>query len=131
MWGAESAFSNTVTPGTQPPPVGGLPGAPTIGTAVNGVTTDSAISATAKWSPPANNGGAAITGYRVKAIRVTSAGTTNSAGQTPPDRWGRRPLQLKFTGLLDGAFYKFEVQASNTPSGRPSGRVLSRPCRAR
>jgi len=116
--GAWSAYSNTVTPtaGTTVT----LPGAPIIGTAVSGVTTDgTTISATAKWSPPANNGGAAITGYRVKAIRVTSAGALHSTQPANPYMTaGASATQLKFTGLVSGAYYKFEVQASNTPAGQ-------------
>jgi manganese oxidase len=123
--GPFSAFSSTVTPraGGGTTPGGGpvtLPGAPAIGTAVNGVTTDgTTISATAKWSPPTNNGGSAITQYRVKAIRVTQAGAVHTNQPNNPFQTAAASAtQLKVTGLVQGAFYKFEVQASNTPSGQ-------------
>jgi hypothetical protein len=59
---ALSAVSNTVTPATVP----GLVqiGAPTQG-APNG-----ALTASANWNPPLSNGGAAITNYRVRALRM-------------------------------------------------------------
>jgi Fibronectin type III domain len=117
-----SAFSNTVTPtaGTTAGTTVTAPGAPTIGTAVNGVTTDgTTISATAKWSAPTNNGGSAITAYRVKAIRVTSTGALHNTQPADPfQNAAASATQLKFTGLVNGAFYKFEVQASNTPAGQ-------------
>jgi Chitobiase/beta-hexosaminidase C-terminal domain/Fibronectin type III domain/Bacterial Ig-like domain/Fn3 associated len=120
VWGAESAFSNTVTPtaGTTVT----LPGAPTIGTAASGVTTDgTTISATATWSPPTNTGGGAITGYRVKAIRYNSQGQLGTNQPANPFMTaGASARQLEFTGgpLTQGALYKFEVQASNTPAGQ-------------
>jgi hypothetical protein len=117
VWGAESAFSNTVTPRASTTAT--LPGAPIIGTAVSGVTTDTGVSATARWSAPTNNGGSAITGYRVKAIRVTSTGALhNTQPANPFQTAGASATQLRFTGLVSGAFYKFEVQASNTPAGQ-------------
>jgi len=118
--GPFSNFSNSVTPTAGGGTTGTLPGAPTIGTAVNGVTTDgTTISATAKWSPPTNTGGAAITGYRVKAIRVTSTGAVHTNQPADPfQNAAASATQLKFTGLVNGAFYKFKVQASNTPAGQ-------------
>jgi len=68
-----------VTPATTP-------GAPTIGTAAAGSATGAPINATARWTAPAT-GGSAITGYTVRAQRMSSTGTvlgttTTSASAT-------------------------------------------------
>ena len=40
-----------------------------------GSTTDTRITATARWQPPVLDGGSVITGYRVTALRLDASGT--------------------------------------------------------
>ena len=105
--GAFSALSAAVTPAT-------VPGAPTITSATGGVTTDAAVNATVNWNAPADNGGAAITSYTVRAIRMQADGVTPVAGGTVTVT-GIAPGQRTRTvaGLVAGASYRFEVLAVN------------------
>ena len=105
--GPNSALSTVVIPAT-------VPGAPVIGTAAPG-TTGGAVTATAHWNPPASDGGSAVTGYRVRALRMSATGTvlatTTSAIQPGSAR------QLTMT-LLAGN-YRFTVQAINKAGPGP------------
>ena len=74
----------------------GVPDPPTGVTATPGQEQ-----ATITFSAPANNGGAAIDGYR---ITVSPGGTTVSCGASPCD----------VTGLTAGTTYTFGVEAHNT-----------------
>ena len=80
-----------------------------IGTASAGVA-GGAITATARWTPPATTGGSAITGYRVSALRMSAAGavlsTTTSAVQPRTAR--TLTMTLPRTGN-----YRFTVRAIN------------------
>ena len=67
--GAAQRASNAVTPAT-------VPGAPTNVTAVAGNAQ-----ATVSFTPPASNGGAAITGYTVTPYLGTTATDTDRAGR--------------------------------------------------
>jgi uncharacterized repeat protein (TIGR02543 family) len=89
--GTASAISNTVTPVTNAVP----PGAPTNITvsAGNG-------QATVSFTPPANAGSSAITGYRV----TSSPGGFTASGTASP---------ITVTGLTNGTAYTFSVQALN------------------
>lgn len=91
-----SALSNSVTPAT-------VPGAPTIGTAVAGVTQ-----ATVAYTAP-GNGGAAITSYTATS---NPSGLTGSGLANP----------LTVTGLTAGTPYTFTVTATNAVgTGAASG----------
>jgi Fibronectin type III domain len=75
--GPNSAPSTVVVPAT-------VPGAPVIGTAASG-TAGGTVTATVNWNARTSNGGSAVTGYVVRALRVSSTGnvlaTTTSAVQ--------------------------------------------------
>jgi hypothetical protein len=88
---AESAASNSVTPRVLT-----VPGAPTIGTATAG---DS--SATVAFTPPADNGGATITGYTATSTPGSFTGTGSSSPVT-------------VSGLANGTAYTFTVHATNS-----------------
>jgi hypothetical protein len=88
--GAASAPSNAVTPATAP-------GAPTIGTATGGNAQ-----ATVSFTPPASNGGSAITTYTV---------TPNPGGAPLAKTGAASPIVV--TGLTNGVAYTFTVTATN------------------
>ena len=86
-----------------------VPGAPTIG-----APTAGNASATVRWTPPANNGGAAITGYRVRTFRGTTLVSTTAVGAV---------TSTTIAGLTNGQAYTFDVAAVNSAgAGAPSGR---------
>ncbi|MEP7115725.1 MAG: fibronectin type III domain-containing protein, partial [Ilumatobacteraceae bacterium] len=108
--GAFSALSNTVTPAVLT-----VPGAPTIGTAVAGNTT-----ATVAWTPPASNGGSAITSFSVQVINPATGAQIALASTTGPT--AGTATSLVVTGLTNGTSYQFRVRAINViGSSIPSG----------
>jgi hypothetical protein len=109
--GPNSALTSLVVPAT-------VPGAPVIGTAMSGAPGGT-VSDTVGWSPPNSNGGAPVTGYVVRALRMSATGTvlstTTSAVQ--PGSAG----QLTMT--LQAGNYRFTIQANNKAgSGAQSAR---------
>jgi len=112
--GTLSAASNAVVPTATGTPVT-APGAPVIGTAAAGAAGGT-ITATATWSPPASDGGSAITGYVVRALRMSATGsvlsTTTSAVQPATAR--SLVMTLPQTGN-----YRFTVQARNAVGPGP------------
>jgi hypothetical protein len=105
--GPNSALSAVVIPAT-------VPGAPVIATAASG-TAGGAVTATAHWNSPTSNGGSAVTGYVVRALRMSATGTvlatTTSAVQPASAR------QLTMT--LQTGNYRFTVQARNKAGSGP------------
>ena len=99
--GAFSAASNTVTP--VAPIVLVAPGVPTIGTATAGNA-----SAVVRWTPPASNGGSAITRYDVQVLNNANAQV--GAIRTAP---GAATNNLTVTGLVNGVAVHFRVRAVN------------------
>src|SRR4029453_4478142 len=92
-----------------------VPGAPVIGTASSGAA-GGAVTATANWNSPTTNGGSAVTGYVVRALRMSASGvvlaTTTSAVQPGSAR------QLTMT--LQAGNYRFTVQAINKAGSGPT-----------
>jgi len=100
--GAFSARSNAVIPTRAPL-------APVIRAASSGVV-GGAVNAVARWSPPAPNGGPAINGYLVVAVRMSAAGTVIS--QTSSGVQSARVRSL--TMSLRPGNYRFVVRAHNS-----------------
>jgi hypothetical protein len=122
--GGFSALSNTVTPSAS----AGVPGAPVIGTPGQGAIGGE-LTAIARWSAPTTDGGSAITGYQVTALRMSSS----AAGATVLSRSTSRVLgplvrQREFT--LAAGNYRFEVVALNafgtSPPSARSANVVPR-----
>jgi len=100
--GAFSALSNTVTTFT-------VPSAPVIGTASSGAPGGT-VTAAARWAPPASDGGSAINGYVVTALRLNAAGAV--VGQTVSAVQPAAATSLTMT--LARSKYRFVVRARNT-----------------
>jgi Ca2+-binding RTX toxin-like protein len=94
-----------------------VPGAPVIGTAARGAVGNP-ITAIARWTPPASNGGAAITGYRVFALRMSSAAANATVLQTITSAvqpTNARQLQM----TVPAGTYRFQVVAINAAGAGP------------
>ena len=100
--GAFSALSAAVTPLAPAT----APAAPVIGTALAGNA-----SATVSWTPPANDGGSAVTGYSVRVVNAagTQVGLLRPATGSP----------LVVNGLANGTTYRFQVSATNAVGTGP------------
>jgi hypothetical protein len=98
-----------------------VPGAPVIGSPQRGAT-GGALTAIARWSPPAANGGSAITGYRVTALRMSSAAANATVvSRTNSPVLGAGVRTREFT--LPAGNYRFQVVAINAVgTSAPSAR---------
>jgi hypothetical protein len=111
--GAKSALSAAVTPSIS------APSAPVIGAASPGAI-GGVINATARWTPPTNNGGSAVNGYIVVAQRMSSTGVILSSTSSPVQASTLRALTM----TLPAANYKFVVVARNAV-GRSGNSAVS------
>jgi hypothetical protein len=105
--GPNSALSAVVMPAT-------VPGAPVIGTAASG-TAGGTVTATANWNAPTTNGGSAVTGYVVRALRMSSTGTVLATTTSAVQPNSARALTM----TLQSGNYRFTVQASNKAGSGP------------
>jgi hypothetical protein len=111
---AFSARSAAVTPATAPgtPGIAGVAQGPTGGARTASVT----------WTAPASNGGAAINGYTVRALRVAADGTVAATPeQSVTVGPNVRTRSMTFTSAA-GTTYVFEVFASNATGDGPAAR---------
>jgi titin len=97
--GAWSDGSNPVTPMV---PVT-APHAP----AIRAATAGSGV-AVVRWTAPADDGGAAITGYQVQVVNAATGATVGAVRRAAADA-----AQLTVTGLTNGTMYRFRVRAVN------------------
>ena len=93
------AYSGTAsaTPSTVPSAPTSVSGTP------NGETTS-----TVTWTAPANNGGAAVSGYKVEYAASPYSSYTVFNANT-----GTTSTSISVTGLTNGTSYKFRVSATN------------------
>jgi hypothetical protein len=105
--GPNSGLSTAVIPAT-------VPGAPVIGIAASG-TVGGTVTATANWNAPTSNGGAAVTRYVVRALRISTTGTVLATTTSPVQAGTARQLTM----TLPSGNYRFTIQASNKAGTGP------------
>ncbi|HEY3087842.1 MAG TPA: fibronectin type III domain-containing protein [Jatrophihabitantaceae bacterium] len=105
--GPNSALSTLVVPAT-------VPGAPAIGTAASG-TPGGTVTATANWTAPSSTGGSTITGYVVRALRMSATGTVLATTTSAVQPASARALTM----TLPAGNYRFTVQARNKAGSGP------------
>lgn len=117
--GTGAASSVQATPATKP-------GAPIIGTATSG-TAGGSINATATWKPPSSNGGSAVEGYWVRALRLSSTGRILGTTVSTLQPAAVRGLSMT---LPQAGKYRFTVEAVNVigtgPGSKRSNLVTGR-----
>ena len=100
--GAKSSVSAAVTPST-------VPDAPTVGAPTAGSTQ-----ATARWTAPAWNGGAAVSKWYVY-VYTDADGSALATGITNPQSFtGSATTSGTITGLTNGTTYWFRVDRKST-----------------
>ena len=109
--GTDAGTTGTTTPTT---PSVGAPSAPGVGLASSG-RRGHPITATARWDPPASNGGAAIVGYRVRAELIGSSGRVVRVVSSRMVSSGSRALTLR----LPKGRYRFRIVAYNQAGASP------------
>jgi hypothetical protein len=77
-------------------------------TGVSSSRSDKAKTVTLRWSPPASNGGARITGYRIVRSGKDAAGHTSATANV-----GSGTRSYTFTKLKPGTTYTLTVRARN------------------
>jgi hypothetical protein len=100
------------------------PSAPRIGLASSG-RRGHPITATARWAAPVSNGGAAIVGYRIKALRLSSSGRVVAVVSSRMVSSGAHAKTMR----LPKGRYRFRVVAYNRVGSATS--ATSRIVRAR
>jgi Ca2+-binding RTX toxin-like protein len=119
--GAASAASNAVTTPNRP-------GAPVIGRARQG-DNRGPVTASIAWTPPATTGGSPITGYKVTALRMSSA-ANNATVVSRTDSAVLPATARNLEMTLTGSNYRFVVVAINavgtSPESARSGSVVAR-----
>jgi Fibronectin type III domain/NHL repeat len=105
--GPNSELSTVVIPAT-------VPGAPVIGTAASGIA-GGALTATARWSSPTTNGGSAVTGYVVRALRMSATGVVLATTKSTVQPGSAQQLTM----TLPTGNYRFTVQAINKAGSGP------------
>ncbi|HEU5489048.1 MAG TPA: fibronectin type III domain-containing protein, partial [Candidatus Nitrosotalea sp.] len=106
---SNTATATTLTPVTVPQPPTGL-----------GATADSSSQITLNWNAPSNNGGSAITGYKIE--RSTDSGSTWGVLVS---NTGSTATTYSNTGLASSTTYAYRVSAINSVGNSSPSNVAS------